>query len=164
MGMSLPPQQNPMQAGQPSWMQAGPSQPPQPFNQNGQQQHNGQQQGGPQHPQNGMQNPSAPLRSGPTPHQQFPNQMQPNTPFQQIPPGQDGRHFPPIPPLDKARFDTVYKNFCAQRGLVHNARMMSLEARPIDLYDLHVQVMLEGGGQLVNDPLFSFLPLFLNIC
>ncbi|KAJ7126683.1 hypothetical protein C8R44DRAFT_701425 [Mycena epipterygia] len=56
------------------------------------------------------------------------------------------RHFPPIPPLEKGRFETIYKKFCAQRSLVHNARMMSLDARPIDLYELHTQVMLEGGG------------------
>ncbi|KAJ7104308.1 hypothetical protein B0H15DRAFT_809422 [Mycena belliarum] len=150
MGMPLPPQQNGMQAGQPSWMQAGPSQQPQTFNPNGQQQ-NGQQ-GAPQgHPQNGhMQNhPAIPPRSGPS-QQQFPNPMQSGTPFQQMPQGQEGRLFPPIPPLDKARFDTVYKNFCVQRNLVHSARMMSVEARPIDLYDLHTHVMLEGGGANVS--------------
>ncbi|KAJ7126729.1 hypothetical protein C8R44DRAFT_103842 [Mycena epipterygia] len=82
---------------------------------------------------------------GPTLNQQFAIQPS-NPPFQQLPTGQEGRHFPPIPPLEKGRFETVYKNFCAQRSLVHNARMMSLEARPIDLYELHTQVMLEGGS------------------
>ncbi|KAJ6577233.1 hypothetical protein B0H19DRAFT_1019558 [Mycena capillaripes] len=145
IGMPLPPQPN---AGQPSWMQAGPSQPQPPFNQNNGQQQNGQQ-GGPQsHPQNGhMQNhPAVPPRTVPTPHQQFPNPMQPNAPFQQNPANQEGRHFPPIPPLEKGRFDNVYKNFCTQRSLVHNPRMMSVEARPLDLYDLHTHVMLEGGA------------------
>ncbi|KAJ7773049.1 hypothetical protein B0H16DRAFT_1363068 [Mycena metata] len=145
-GGGMPPQQN---AGgqQPSWMQAGPSQPQPSFNQNGQPQ-NGQP-GGPQaHPTNGhLQNHAAvPPRTGQTPHQ-FPNGMQPNPPFQQNPgAGQEGRHFPPIPPLEKGRFDTVYKSFCTQRNLVHNPRMMSIEARPLELYDLHTQVMLEGGG------------------
>jgi hypothetical protein len=29
-----------------------------------------------------------------------------------------------------------------QRSLVHNPRMMSIETQPLDLYDLHTQVML----------------------
>ncbi|KAJ7323670.1 hypothetical protein DFH08DRAFT_969216 [Mycena albidolilacea] len=40
----------------------------------------------------------------------------------------------------------MYKNFCTQRSLVHNPRMMSIETQPLDLYDLHTQVMLEGGA------------------
>ncbi|KAJ7274552.1 hypothetical protein B0H12DRAFT_1228260 [Mycena haematopus] len=151
VGMPLPPQSNPGQ----SWgMHAGPSSQQPPFNQNNGQPQNGQQ-GGPQgvHPgQNGhVPNHSAvPPRSGPAP-QQFPNNpMQPNPQFQQNPTNQEGRHYPPIPPLDKARFDTVYKNFCAQRGLVHNSRMLSIEARPLDLYDLHTQVMVEGGAMNVS--------------
>ncbi|KAJ7158919.1 hypothetical protein C8R46DRAFT_404752 [Mycena filopes] len=132
---------------QPSWMQAGPSQPQPPFNQSGPPQNT--QPGGPQtHAANGHlpNHPAVPPRTGQTPHQ-FPNGMQPNQPFQQNPgAGQEGRHFPPIPPLEKGRFDTVYKSFCTQRNLVHNPRMMSIEARPLELYDLHVQVMQEGGG------------------
>ncbi|KAK7032988.1 ARID domain-containing protein [Favolaschia claudopus] len=143
--MPLPPQPTP---GQP-WMQAGPSsQPQQQFNQNGQPT-NGQQ-GGPQgiHPgQNGhMPNhPAVPPRSGPTPQQFLGNPGAPNQPFQ----NQEGRHFPPIPPLEKGRFDNVYKSWCAQRNIIHNPRMMSIETRPLDLYDLHVQVMAEGGAAIV---------------
>jgi hypothetical protein len=156
-GMPLPPQPN---QGQP-WMQAGPSSQPQPpfNNQNNGQPQNGQQ-GGPQgmHPgQNGhMQNhPSAvPPRSVPTPQQFGGNPMQPNQPFQQNPANQEGRHFPPIPPLEKGRFDTVYKNFCAQRSLVHNPRMLTIESRPLDLYDLHTQVMIEGGAANVRTRFF----------
>ncbi|KAJ7448011.1 hypothetical protein FB451DRAFT_767888 [Mycena latifolia] len=59
----------------------------------------------------------------------------------------DGKQHAPIPPLDKDRFKTVYENFCTQRNLVPDPRMMSLEARSIDLYELHVQVMFEGGGR-----------------
>lgn len=151
-----------LQAGQPTWMQPGPSQSQQPFNPNGQQQTG--QPGVPQpHPQNNghMQHPNVPPRSGPTPHQQFPgNPMAGGNAFQQQPPAvQEGRPFPPIPPLEKARFENVYKNFCSTRNVVHNARMLSLEARPIDLYDLHTQVMLEGGGSnvsLLEDLCFKF--------
>jgi hypothetical protein len=157
MGVGMPlPQQN---LGQQTWMQAGPSSQPQPpFNQNNGQQ-NGQQGGPPTHPQNGhmqQNHPAVPPRTGPTPHQQFPNPMQPNPPFQQNPANQEGRLFPPIPPLEKGRFDTVYKNFCTQRNLVHNPRMMSIETRPLDLYDLHTQVMLEGGAANVDRLLLHF--------
>ncbi|KAF7362459.1 ARID domain-containing protein [Mycena venus] len=55
----------------------------------------------------------------------------------------------PIPPLEKDRFETVYKNFCTQRNLVHSPRLMTLEARPVNLYDLHTQVMFEGGATKV---------------
>jgi hypothetical protein len=113
------------------------------------------------HPgQNGhMQNhPSAvPPRSVPTPQQFGGNPMQPNQPFQQNPANQEGRHFPPIPPLEKGRFDTVYKNFCAQRSLVHNPRMLTIESRPLDLYDLHTQVMIEGGAANVRTCFFLLL-------
>ncbi|KAJ7494586.1 hypothetical protein B0H11DRAFT_2002483 [Mycena galericulata] len=152
MGGMLPQQANGgPQAGQPAWMPPGPPQNQPPFNPNGQQSGG---QPGPSHQQgnghmNGhMQQPAVPTRSGPTPqHQQFPGPGGGGGPFQQQPPaGQEGRPFPPIPPLEKARFENVYKNFCSTRNVVHNARMMSLEARPIDLYDLHTQVMLEGGG------------------
>ncbi|KAJ7821928.1 hypothetical protein B0H14DRAFT_2256995, partial [Mycena olivaceomarginata] len=54
------------------------------------------------------------------------------------------------PPLEKGRFDTVYKNFCTQRSVVHNPHMMSIEMRPLDLCDLHTQVMLEGGAANVS--------------
>ncbi|KAJ6607365.1 hypothetical protein B0H10DRAFT_2072011 [Mycena sp. CBHHK59/15] len=158
--IGMPPQQQQgLQAGQPSWMpQPGPSQPQ--FNQGGQLQ-NGQP-GPPTHPQNNhpmQNNPGAAPRSGPTPHQQpFPNQMQPNASFPQNAGGQEGRLYPPIPPLEKGRFETVYKNFCSQRNLVHHPRMMSVESRPIDLYELHTQVMLEGGGpNVVQKDLWSVI-------
>ncbi|KAF7360366.1 Kinase-like protein [Mycena venus] len=61
-------------------------------------------------------------------------------------PADEGRHFPPIPPLEKGRFDNVYKQFCKQRRLVHNPRMMTIDTCALDLYDLHTQVMLEGGA------------------
>ncbi|KAJ7213110.1 hypothetical protein GGX14DRAFT_620246 [Mycena pura] len=53
-------------------------------------------------------------------------------------------HFLPISPLNQALFDTVYKKFCTQRNLVHDPQMMSIQMRPLDLWDLHTQVMLKG--------------------
>ncbi|KAJ7251684.1 ARID DNA-binding domain-containing protein, partial [Mycena rebaudengoi] len=62
------------------------------------------------------------------------------------------------PPLEKGRFETVYKNFSVLRGLVHRPRILSVEARPIDLYELHTQVMLEGGpSNVVQKDLWSVI-------
>ncbi|KAJ7467207.1 hypothetical protein FB451DRAFT_1040476 [Mycena latifolia] len=74
--------------------------------------------------------------------------LQSNLPFQQNP--LVDANDAPIPPLDRSRFETVYKHFCTQRSLVHNARLMSLETRPIDLYELHSQVILAGGAANVT--------------
>lgn len=49
------------------------------------------------------------------------------------------------PPLEKSRFDNGYKNFCSNRGVKHDPRMMNYEGRDIDLYMLHTCVMQEGG-------------------
>ncbi|KAG6896581.1 hypothetical protein C0992_007333, partial [Termitomyces sp. T32_za158] len=49
------------------------------------------------------------------------------------------------PPLEKSRFDNAYKNFCSNRGVKHDPRMMNYEGRDIDLYMLHTCVMQEGG-------------------
>lgn len=103
--------------------------------------------------------PLAPPRSGPTPHQiphpapgvngvsgggpSFPNQMSPHlnnvgnsapTGFQLLP-----------PPLAKERFDNAYSSFVQSRNMTHEARLMNVEGRQIDLYALHTHVMQEGG-------------------
>ncbi|KAF7369446.1 ARID domain-containing protein [Mycena venus] len=67
-----------------------------------------------------------------------------------MPANRKGWHFPPIPPLEKSRFDTLYKDYCAQHSIVHNPRMMSIEMRPLDLHDLHTQVIFEGGASNVT--------------
>ncbi|CAK5268789.1 unnamed protein product [Mycena citricolor] len=54
-----------------------------------------------------------------------------------------------IPPLERSRFEQVYKNFCTQRNIVHNPRMLMIEARQLDLYELHSHVMQEGGLQAI---------------
>ncbi|KAJ7838639.1 hypothetical protein B0H14DRAFT_1082912 [Mycena olivaceomarginata] len=52
----------------------------------------------------------------------------------------------------------MYKNFCTQRSLVHNPRMMSIETQPLDLYDLYTQVMLQGGAaNVVSRDLWSVI-------
>jgi hypothetical protein len=57
--------------------------------------------------------------------------------------------FMQIPPLEKARFDSAYKSYCTNKGVLHDPRLMSVDDRPIDLHSLHVQVMSEGGGAKV---------------
>ncbi|KNZ72102.1 hypothetical protein J132_04383 [Termitomyces sp. J132] len=49
------------------------------------------------------------------------------------------------PPLEKSRFDSSYKNFCATKGVKHDPRMINYEGRDIDLFILHTHVMQEGG-------------------
>jgi hypothetical protein len=126
---------------------------------------------------------AVPPRSGPTPHQQhpngpFPTQMSPNMgpqfPFQmngpqsgsapggaggpqtqQAPQNMQNPFLQMPPPLEKGRFEGAYKSYCATKNIVHDARLMSVESRPIDLHALHTQVMNEGGGKKVSDPLFA---------
>jgi len=54
------------------------------------------------------------------------------------------------PPLDKPRFEPAYKRYCNVRGLHPEARLLSVDNRPIDLHSLHVQVMSEGGAAKVS--------------
>ncbi|RDB30960.1 hypothetical protein Hypma_000130 [Hypsizygus marmoreus] len=54
------------------------------------------------------------------------------------------------PPLDKATFESTYKNFCASKGVKHEMRLLSVEGRNIDLHALHTQVMQEGGLSKVH--------------
>ncbi|KAK7051102.1 hypothetical protein VNI00_005214 [Paramarasmius palmivorus] len=56
----------------------------------------------------------------------------------------------PIPPLAKERFGSSYKNFCAQKNITHEQRLLSIDNLTIDLYALHVEVMKEGGANLVQ--------------
>ncbi|KAF9059424.1 hypothetical protein BDP27DRAFT_1341465 [Rhodocollybia butyracea] len=55
-----------------------------------------------------------------------------------------------IPPLDKARFETSYKQWCLTKSIVHDPRLLSIDSRQIDLFQLHCQVMREGGFATVN--------------
>jgi hypothetical protein len=130
----------------------------------------------PRHTQaNHLQQGVVPPRSGHTPQQHLLGQasgpqMSPNIsnqfPFQQAgqgnaqPPNQQNtqlQQIPIPPPLDKARFENAYKSYCQSKSIHHDPRLMSNDNRPIDLYELHKHVMLEGGGAKVH-----FVALFLR--
>jgi ARID/BRIGHT DNA binding domain len=108
-----------------------------------------------------------PPRSGPTPQllsNQIPTQAAPNVSHQypyQIPSAANGQHrtdhvqLTLPPPLEKTPFETAYKTWCTSKGLHHDARIMSIEARPIDLYALHTHVMKEGGYHKVRADILS---------
>lgn len=55
-----------------------------------------------------------------------------------------------INPLDKARFDFTYKNFCQRKGLKHDQRLLTIDGQTIDLHALHVHVLQEGGSKNVS--------------
>nr|GAT60914.1 predicted protein [Mycena chlorophos] len=121
-----------------SWMQGNqPTGQPQ-FNQNQ----------GPQPPQTNpataTPNNMPPNFARPGPSQ--PHPMQPTPPF---PPNTGAQSSFALPPLDKLRFDNVFKSWCAQRNIQLNPRILTIDARSIDLHDLHTQVILEGGAQAV---------------
>ncbi|RDB26854.1 hypothetical protein Hypma_005328 [Hypsizygus marmoreus] len=48
-------------------------------------------------------------------------------------------------PLDRATFESNYKDFCASKGIKHEMRLLALDGRHIDLHMLHTEVMQEGG-------------------
>lgn len=60
-----------------------------------------------------------------------------------------------INPLDKTRFDIIYKNFCLRKGLKLDQRLLTIDSQTIDLHALHDQVLQEGGSKNVS-PVFSF--------
>ncbi|KAF9007653.1 hypothetical protein BDQ17DRAFT_1351077 [Cyathus striatus] len=49
------------------------------------------------------------------------------------------------PPLEKPRFENTYKTYCMSKGVKPDPHALSIDNRPIDLYELHVHVMKEGG-------------------
>jgi hypothetical protein len=67
------------------------------------------------------------------------------------------------PPLSKGQFDGAYRQWCTNRGMVQDPRLMSIDSRPIDLYALHFQVVTEGGAAKVDLLVFFVTPLFF-IC
>jgi hypothetical protein len=48
-------------------------------------------------------------------------------------------------PLEKAKFESAYQNFCKTKNLNLDSRLMTIDNRTIDLHALHVQVISEGG-------------------
>jgi len=53
-------------------------------------------------------------------------------------------------PLDKTRFDSLFKGFCAKSNLKPDPRLLNLDNRPVELHRLHVEVMKEGGFAKVS--------------
>ncbi|KAL0565482.1 hypothetical protein V5O48_016545 [Marasmius crinis-equi] len=51
----------------------------------------------------------------------------------------------PFPPLVKERFNITYKNWCNQKHVSHDQRLLSIDNLSIDLHTLHTEVMKEGG-------------------
>ncbi|KAF8905010.1 hypothetical protein CPB84DRAFT_1845101 [Gymnopilus junonius] len=55
-----------------------------------------------------------------------------------------------IPPLEKTRFEMMFKNWCIKRNLKLNERLLSIDSRPVEIYRLHVEVLKEGGFNKVD--------------
>lgn len=47
-------------------------------------------------------------------------------------------------------FANAYKTFCQSKGIHLDQALLSHDGRPIDLYQLHVQVLSVGGGPRVS--------------
>lgn len=96
-----------------------------------------------------------PARATSTPHQmpsgQLSNVMSPNLAAQggQKVPSQT-RQSVAIMPLDKERFDSTYAHFCRSQNMNPGLRIPIGENRFIDLHQLHVHVMREGGARSVS--------------
>ncbi|KAH8831302.1 hypothetical protein DL96DRAFT_1552644 [Flagelloscypha sp. PMI_526] len=93
----------------------------------------------PQHP-NGL--PGAQQQG--QPQQQPPQQQQQHAMHDpQIPPG-------PKPPLTRERFDQTWHNYCNKNNLTINPLILKIQDRPIDMYQLHVEAMKEGGEPSIS--------------
>ena len=99
-----------------------------------------------------------PPGTGGTPHQipggQLPNTMSPTlgnfaTQGGQKVPNQT-RQSVAIMPLDKQRFDSTYAHFCRSQNINPGLRVAIGENRMVDLHQLHVHVMHEGGAKSVS--------------
>ena len=99
-----------------------------------------------------------PPRTGGTPHQmsggQLPITVSPNLGNFAAQGGQKApnqtRQTMAVMPLDKARFDTTYTHFCRSQNINPGLRVTIGENRIVDLHQLHVEVMHEGGAQSVS--------------
>lgn len=100
-------------------------------------------------------------RPGSTPHRapggQLPNSVSPNLGNFPPPGGQkvtnpnQSRPSPgDIMPLDKARFDSTYRSFCRSQSISADLRVPIGDNRSVDLHQLHVFVMHEGGASSVS--------------
>ena len=57
---------------------------------------------------------------------------------------------PVVMPLDKQRFESTYSQFCRSQNVNTGLRVAIGENRTVDLHQLHVCVMHEGGAQSVS--------------
>ncbi|KAE9403632.1 kinase-like protein [Gymnopus androsaceus JB14] len=55
-----------------------------------------------------------------------------------------------VEPLDIQRFGVTYKHWCLTKNIVHDPRLLIIDSRPIDLFQLHCYVIREGGIQNVS--------------
>ncbi|KIK10374.1 hypothetical protein K443DRAFT_147864 [Laccaria amethystina LaAM-08-1] len=63
--------------------------------------------------------------------------------------GQTGMNsFPP--PMDKVRFEQSFRAYCTRKSLNVKLRQLQIDNRPVDLYQLHRNVMLEFGVSKVE--------------
>ncbi|KAG6374300.1 hypothetical protein JVT61DRAFT_4322 [Boletus reticuloceps] len=99
-----------------------------------------------------------PPRTGGTPHQippgPLPSTMSPNLGNLAAQGGQkvpdQARQSVGIMPLEKQRFETTYAQFCRSQNTHSGSRVQIGENRTVDLHQLHVQVMHEGGAGSVT--------------
>lgn len=99
-----------------------------------------------------------PPRTGGTPHQisggQLPNNMSPNLGNFAVQGGQkfanQTRQPVGIMPLDKQRFESTYSQFCRSQNIHPNPRVPIGDNRMVDLHQLHIHIMHEGGAQSVS--------------
>lgn len=105
-----------------------------------------------------MGRPGIPPRTGSNPHQisngQLPNTVSPNpgnfvTQGGQKVPNQT-RQSVGIMPLDKQRFESTYAQFCRSQNINPGGRVAIGDNRSVDLHQLHVHVMHEGGAKSVS--------------
>ena len=75
------------------------------------------------------------------------NQPGPSTP-QGAGAGNSGGNMPLPDPLSKGEFELTYRSFCAKVKM--EPRAASIDNRPVDLHQLHFEVMKEGGQTNVS--------------
>jgi hypothetical protein len=81
---------------------------------------------------------------------QLPSQQQQISRTALQPPGMHNPMLQMIPPLDKSRFELAFKNFCNNKQIKIDPRLLSVNNRSIDLHILHTFVMREGGEAKVQ--------------
>ncbi|KJA23009.1 hypothetical protein HYPSUDRAFT_163989 [Hypholoma sublateritium FD-334 SS-4] len=55
-----------------------------------------------------------------------------------------------VGPLEKNRFESAFKSYCAKRELKIDARSLTIDNRTVDLHHLHCEMIKEGGMNVVD--------------